>query len=459
MLTSLFYSTPRNESGSRERTAISFAFSSRPAVFTHRLRVGGVPLLVLSCLASGLAVDAPAGESGSGSSRDALPETLFLRPEALAAQKQRLEAGDSHVEAAFDELIRRAEEALEQEPVTIVSKPQTPPSGDKHDYMSLGPYWWPDPDSEDGLPYIQRDGEVNPERYDYDLPRLDAVTRAVRDLGPAYYFSENEEYAEHAALLLRTFFIDVETRMNPNLKYAQIRRGHGELNPGGIIETTRFRDLIDSILLLKGSEAWTNEDHTALKRWFGDYTDWLVNSEHAREEAEAANNHGTWWAYQAVLYALFSGKNDVALEVLKTIPDRISDQIEPDGRQPYEIVRTRSFHYHDFNNRGLLRLARLASHVDFDLASFETDDGRGIRTAVEFLIPYATGGKEWEWEQISDIRYNNVARQFRRASVVFEDPKFERAIERLPDGGKGHLHSSVRLLDPPPELEIESGYR
>jgi hypothetical protein len=29
--------------------------------------------------------------------------------------------------------------------------------------MSLAPYWWPDPKSPNGLPYIRRDGERNPE--------------------------------------------------------------------------------------------------------------------------------------------------------------------------------------------------------------------------------------------------------------------------------------------------------
>jgi len=291
----------------------------------------------------------------------------------------------------------------------------------------------------------------NPERYEYDLPRLEAVAHTVRELGPAYYFTGDETYAEHAAEVLRTFFIDPETRMNPNMKYAQMRRGHDELNPGGIVETIRFRNLPDQVLMLRESEAWTDEDHEAIRKWFADYAEWLVTSDHAREEAAAENNHGTWWAYQAAAFALFGSREDIAREVLEAVPERIAGQIEPDGRQPHEIGRTLSFHYHDFNNRGMLRLARIARHVDIDLASYETEDGRSIRAAVEFLVPYATGEKEWEWEQIADKRYNNVARQFRWASLLFEDPKLEEAIARLPEGGVDNLHSSIRLLEPPLE--------
>lgn len=36
-------------------------------------------------------------------------------------------------------------------------------SGNKHDYYSFPPYWWPNPDTQDGLPYIRKDGQTNPD--------------------------------------------------------------------------------------------------------------------------------------------------------------------------------------------------------------------------------------------------------------------------------------------------------
>src|SRR5438034_4836905 len=44
-----------------------------------------------------------------------------------------------------------------------VQKDATPTSGDKHDYMSQAPYFWPNPDATHHLPYIRRDGERNAE--------------------------------------------------------------------------------------------------------------------------------------------------------------------------------------------------------------------------------------------------------------------------------------------------------
>src|SRR5207302_773663 len=101
---------------------------------------------------------------------------------------------------------RRARRAGGGSGLRAASRPKrrVPPSGDKHDYVSMGPYWWPNPAKRGGLPYVRRDGERNPEmRDDYDAPRLAATTGAVTTLGLAYYFTDDEKYARRAALLLR----------------------------------------------------------------------------------------------------------------------------------------------------------------------------------------------------------------------------------------------------------------
>src|SRR5215831_17811958 len=73
--------------------------------------------------------------------------------------------------AAREALIKAADRALEQKPLSVVDKKKVPPSGDKHDYLSQAPYWWPDPSKPDGLPYIRRDGETIPNRSSDDFDR------------------------------------------------------------------------------------------------------------------------------------------------------------------------------------------------------------------------------------------------------------------------------------------------
>ena len=82
------------------------------------------------------------------------------------------------------------------------------------------------------------------------------------------------------------------------------------------------------------------------------------------------------------------------LENVKT--RRIATQIEPDGSQPLEIARTRSLSYSSMNLRGFIHLANMAQTIDVDLWNFETSDGRSIRKALDFLLPYVQGKKTWE---------------------------------------------------------------
>ncbi|MBT3603268.1 MAG: alginate lyase family protein, partial [Candidatus Latescibacteria bacterium] len=156
------------------------------------------------------------------------------RARSLARQE------DNPCGQALKALLVEAGVALQQEPLSIVNKPILPSSGDKHDYMSVGPYWWPDPEKPDGLPYIRRDGERNPEVLKTDRPLLAKLISTVKTLGFAYGFSQREDYATHAALLLRTWSLDAETKMNPNLLYGQAIPGRCDGRGIGLIETAAF---------------------------------------------------------------------------------------------------------------------------------------------------------------------------------------------------------------------------
>lgn len=121
-------------------------------------------------------------------SAQTLPRVFALDPAHLAQTKARLAKQDKALAAAMARLRREADEALTVGPFTVVSKQRVPPSGDKHDYLTLAPYWWPDPTKPDGLPYIRRDGETNPEsKRDTDNPRLNGLADAVETLALAYY--------------------------------------------------------------------------------------------------------------------------------------------------------------------------------------------------------------------------------------------------------------------------------
>ena len=137
--------------------------------------------------------------------------------------------------------------------VTTNSEDFSSPTGDKRDYISVGRYWWPDSDKPDGLPYIRRDGQTNPEALKNDFMKMSRMMSAVRGLAPLYYFTGDEEAAAHAAGMLKTFFTDPETGMKPHLTYAQAVPGREEGRPLGIIDTYAMIELADCIALLENA--------------------------------------------------------------------------------------------------------------------------------------------------------------------------------------------------------------
>jgi hypothetical protein len=125
--------------------------------------------------------------------------------------------------AAIDRgrILSAANAALGLEPITITRFHPKLSEGGSNDFYSNGDYWWPDPTKTNGLPYIQRDGESNPGNFSHHRLALRRMRDAVAALAAADKITGEPRYSAKAAELLRAFFLDEKTRMNPHLKYAQ----------------------------------------------------------------------------------------------------------------------------------------------------------------------------------------------------------------------------------------------
>ena len=325
------------------------------------------------------------------------PRTLAIDANGLGAARARMSQGDAAFMRQLAALRADAERLLELKPASVMDKTATAASGDRQDYFSLAPYWWPDPAKPDGLPYVRHDGRVNPEsRLGTDSAALARTCNSVRTLAVAYWFTHDERHAQKAAELTRTWFLAPATRMAPHLEYAQAVPGITHGRGYGIIEARHLVSLIDGVVLLAGSPHWTAADSTGMQAWLAEYYHWLSTGGNGRKEASAPNNHGSWFDAQAVGIALALGRGDEARRILATVPaNRIARQIEPDGRQPLELARTKSLSYSLFNLEALMLLDRFGRQVGLDLWSFATADGRSLRAALSHLAPYADPTRPW----------------------------------------------------------------
>lgn len=310
---------------------------------------------------------------------------------------------------AYEGLKAEADRLLDVRPLSVMMKEKTPASGDKHDYMSQARYYWPDPSKPDGLPYIARDGESNPELNKLDRNRLGATANRVTTLSLAWYFSGEEKYAQKATELIRTWFFNKDTRMNPNLEYAQMIPGHnnGKGRCYGVLDSYSFVEMLDAVKLLETSKSFTAKDAKELKAWFGKLLNWILTSPQGQEESRQANNHSTAYDAQVIAIALYTGNLEVAREVINSVPTkRIYTQIEPDGRQPHELRRTLAFGYSQYNLTHLLDIFCMAQKIGLKIDDATSADGRNFYKAMDFLAKYVGKDvKDWPYQQISEWDY------------------------------------------------------
>ncbi len=351
-----------------------------------------------------------------------LPRVFLLDAKILAAQKQQFVKMGAKAPLAAA-AIHAADQAMKEGPFSVTQKDIVPPTGDKHDYMSLAPYFWPDPKSPNGLPYIRRDGERNPEISKIpDHGNMGRLGRDARALALAYYLTGNESYASR----------DPPTRMNPNLEFAQGIPGINHGRPTGVLESQDLTYVVDAIGLLAGSKNWSARDQKEMEAWFRSYIKWLQESPNGMGERNAKNNHGTYYDIQLADFALFLGNQELARQVIQeSETKRIALQIEPDGSQPLELARTRAFSYSVMNLRGLMALAQLGQPLGVDLWAFKTADGRSIRKALDFLAPFAAGQKKWEYKQITGLNPAELSPLLLRAAAYYHEPKYDQLARKL----------------------------
>jgi alginate lyase len=361
---------------------------------------------------------------------------VFHLDPVVLEESRRAAPGDPGLGRAIASLEAGAVELLAARSPSVMDKRQLPPSGDRHDYVSLAPYWWLDPSRPDGLPYVRRDGERNPEASSIpDKPSLQWLLPAAHRLALAFFFTGRESYAARAGELIRVWFLDPATAMNPHLRYGQGVPGITEGRPEGVIDVRRFVDLVDAIGLLEGSASWSDDDQRGMVGWFGRYLEWLLTSDLGREEQARVNNHGSWFVAQASAIALFVGRGDVARTLLGAMRERIAAQVEPDGRQPAELRRTRSLHYSLFNLEAHFVAANLGRTLGLDLW-----DSGGLRAALDFLLPYVAGEAEWPYQQIDAGAGHGTPTLLHQAAIRWRNPAYGRVAAALrPDGDLGSL--------------------
>lgn len=359
------------------------------------------------------------------------PDVLLLDAKRLAAVKAGWKQ-DKDLESLVRFVQRQADKLLPATPVSVMDKAATPESGTKHDYMSQAPYFWYDSSKPNGKPYIRRDGRHNPETYKIaDHKNLSDLSSTTKILALAWWLTGDEKYARKATTLLRYWFFDEATKMNANLNYAQAIPGVNDGRGTGIIESVALTGIADAAGLLKNSASWTDKDEKALKSWYSQYLSWMLTSKNGKDERSAKNNHGTWYYVQVVDFALFTGDKAKAQQLAKESREIFDSQVTKDGSMPLELERTNALAYSTFNLQAWFYLADLAEKAGVDLWHYRNRQGATLRTAVDWLKPYALGEKPWTYQQIGEYKKTVFYGLLLEAGNKYTDPSYLAATRQL----------------------------
>ena len=278
-----------------------------------------------------------------------------------------------------------------------------------------------------------KDGIVNPERNDttrYDARRIDILVYYINTLAMAYHLTGEESFAIKGVDVLYSWFIDSATKMNPNLNFSHMVPGKNQGTYSGIIETVAFIGVTDSIRMLEPSPHYSKVQQTSVKDWFREYLYWLQISQFGIKEGLTKNNHAVWYDAQVAVYAHFIDRDDIAKSLLAEVPQkRIAVQIEADGKMPRELTRTKARHYTAYTLQAFITLARVGNELGINLYDYGTADGRSIRKAIDWFLPYALTEQAMPYQEITAFTPINFARYLHLANLYYKDYSYDLVIQ------------------------------
>jgi hypothetical protein len=297
----------------------------------------------------------------------------------------------------------KAKWAMKQEPETVTSTVCERSAGGRHDFYSEGDYWWPDPENPNG-PYIQKDGQTNPDNFVAHRHAMIRFSEVVGALTSAYLITHNKRYVEQVFKHAKSWFVDTATLMNPSLLYAQAIKGRVTGRGIGIIDTIHLMEVAQGIYVLQNVPGADKNLVESIKQWFEGYLKWLTTHEYGFAEMNAENNHGTCWVMQVASFARLTGNH----EILNMCRDRyknilLPNQMAAEGSFPRELRRTKPYGYSLFNLDAMTMVCQILSIQDNDLWNYSIGESRNILKGIEFMFPFVADKSKWSLNK--DVMY------------------------------------------------------
>lgn len=330
------------------------------------------------------------------------PDMLIFNSKRVGQVKDFMGMGDKAPYVKEIKEIRKSADAIIEKSaseggavVTIGSNPDMLEGRfpDRREFFTLAHSWWPDPDSEEGTPYVYKEGTLNPEALEVsDQLLLENMITETRMMALAYFYSDEEKYAEHAAKLLRAWFIDRRTRMNPSLRHAWAIPGVQEGGFEGIFQSRNLIYIPDIEALIAGSESWTEADGKGLREWFNSFIDWMLYSPLAREAQAQKGYHGTSFDMELIASCWLTDRTYLLRMVyLESVRQRFAEQLAFDGQMPIENEGIDAWSGYVYNFESHMLIAKMVEKMFRDTFEFSPKGKGDLPTTADYLAVYFPG--------------------------------------------------------------------
>ena len=248
----------------------------------------------------------------------------------------------------------------------------------------------------------------------------------------AYFYTGKDEFAEKATRIARTWFVDPNTAQTPNMDYAQFSK-RPEKAHFGVIATKDLAYTFDALWLVTPTKFWSDQDDKVLRRWCGDYLQWLDKS----NERKSPNNHGWYYLTQYIAVAKCSGKPDSFLVW------KMRDHVNTYVREPYitkegvftlEAERSRGMHYHFFTFYAIILVWRSLSNLGArDLMVHISNTVRPTLSYLDSVVTNSSSCLSWD-EEFQRRRLSSITGCVpHRVALEYAAPVCQWALDDDPD--------------------------
>lgn len=318
-------------------------------------------------------------------------------------------------------LKEKADEYLSAPQLSVTERRLKAPSGDPRDYTSFGPYWWPNPNTENHLPYVKKDGYVNPESRDENNFFLLSTKLQILSLAEFYFGSG--KYAKCAEKQLYVWFIDEKLKINPHARFAQAIPGIFEGRGIGLIDFRHNIEILDSVNLLKWLGLLSEEVYLGIRKWFSEFTDWILSSEIGISADNQPNNHGSWFDAHVLALSIFLDRKNLTKRIIRTSFEmRQLKQFGPDGEQPMELRRASAVGYSLFNLSASLLIAKIAKKYG-DLRYTETEI---LKKGAEYIARFDGRLEEFPYSKThADEGFKRLPYCYRLLEILYPNEGYD----------------------------------